>query len=100
MKQNSLPEITAKRHTLTIETDEGYLVTGIPWRGREGDCIPLRVAHQIAVAKVMRCLVGRFGKGKLPALARDLGATETIRKPIDTDILLDIIERALEQSQS
>ena len=30
MKQNSLPGITAKRHTLTIETDEGYLVTGIP----------------------------------------------------------------------
>ena len=67
MKQNSLPGITAKRHTLTIETDEGYLVTGIPWKSREGDCIPRRVAHQIAVVKVMRCLVGRFGKGKLPA---------------------------------
>ncbi len=33
MKQNSLPGITAKRHTLTIETDEGYLVTGMELLG-------------------------------------------------------------------
>ena len=40
------------------------------------------------------------GKANFLPEARDLGATETIWKPIDTDILLDIIERALEKSQS
>ncbi len=40
------------------------------------------------------------GKAHFLPDARDLGATETIWKPIDTDTLLDTIERALEKSQS
>ncbi len=40
------------------------------------------------------------GKANFLPDARDLGATETIWKPIDTDTLLDTIERVLEKSQS
>jgi DNA-binding NtrC family response regulator len=38
------------------------------------------------------------GKWNFLPDARDLGATETIWKPIDTDTLLDIIQKVLDKS--
>ena len=45
-------------------------------------------------------VIAMSGKASFLPEARDLGATETLWKPIDTDTLLDTIERVLEKSQS